>query len=127
PHLVVQVDYHAWASDGLIRHATYRGVRDDKDPREIVREDRTVSGKPKPKAPTPLSHPDRILWPDVGITKQGLADFYLENAERIMPHVAGRPLSLVRCPGGVSADCFYAKHAWAALSEEVRRIETGKR
>jgi bifunctional non-homologous end joining protein LigD len=128
PHLVIQVDYHAWASDGLIRHATYRGVRDDKDPREIVREDRpSVSGKPKPKAPTAFSHPDRILWPDVGITKQGLADFYLENAERIMPHVAGRPLSLVRCPGGVSADCFYAKHAWAGLSEEVRRIETGKR
>jgi bifunctional non-homologous end joining protein LigD len=127
PRTVVEVDYHAWPDDGLVRHSTYRGVREDKNPEEIVREYRASGAAPsKSKTKLALTHPDRMLWPDEGITKQGLADYYLENADRIMPHIRNRPLSLVRCPGGVAADCFYAKHAWAGLDEAVRRIETGK-
>ena len=127
PHIVVQVDYHAWPADGLVRHSTYRGLREDKNPEEIVRESRAGDIAPrKEKTTVALTHPDRMLWPDEGITKQGLADYYLENADRIMPHIRNRPLSLVRCPGGVAAQCFYAKHAWAGLGDVVRRIETGK-
>ena len=48
-----------------------------------------------------LTNPARLLWPEEGITKQGLADFYTEIAGWILPHIQGRPLSLVRCPGGV--------------------------
>jgi bifunctional non-homologous end joining protein LigD len=127
PQIVVQVDYHAWPADGLIRHTTYRGVREDKEPREIVRESASVGGQRKNAASIALSHPDRILWPDEGITKQGLADYYLENADWIMPYVGNRPLSLVRCPGGVSDKCFYAKHAWEGLSDAVDRFDTGKK
>jgi len=64
-----------------------------------------------------------MLWPADGITKQGLADYYTENAERILPHLKGRPLSLVRCPGGIDAECFFAKHAWAGLDNSVRRVK----
>jgi bifunctional non-homologous end joining protein LigD len=128
PRLVVQVDYHAWANDGLIRHATYRGLREDKDPREIRRENRGGDPvRPKFAPAAALTHPDRMLWPSEGITKQGLADFYLANAGRILPHLTDRPLSLVRCPGGVDAECFYAKRAWHGLDAAVRRIDTGKR
>jgi bifunctional non-homologous end joining protein LigD len=59
------------------------------------------------------------------ITKQGLADFYADIADWILPNIAGRPLSLVRCPSGTGAKCFFAKHSWKGLDERVRRGETG--
>ena len=68
-----------------------------------------------------LTHPDRVLWPDVGVTKQGLADFYAEIWPWIAPHVVDRPLALVRCPGGVEESCFFQKHAWAGISEHIIR------
>jgi bifunctional non-homologous end joining protein LigD len=128
PRFVVQVDFHTWAEDGLIRHAIYRGVREDKVVSEVVREGRSPPATAaKAISSTALTHPDRLLWPAEGVTKQGLADYYLENADRLLPHVVNRPLSLVRCPGGVAETCFYAKRAWAGLTGAVRQIETGKR
>jgi bifunctional non-homologous end joining protein LigD len=73
-----------------------------------------------------LSHPDRVFWPDVGVTKEGLAAYYAEIADRVLPHVADRPLSFVRCPDGVAEKCFFQKHAWAGLDEKlVRRVKVG--
>ena len=72
-------------------------------------------------ARVPLTHPDRVLWPDVGVTKQGLAEFYTEIWPQIAPHVVDRPLALVRCPGGVEEGCFFQKHAWAGISEHISR------
>jgi bifunctional non-homologous end joining protein LigD len=62
-----------------------------------------------------------MLWPDVGVTKQGLAEFYTEIWPWIGPYVIDRPLALVRCPGGVAEGCFFQKHAWAGISEYVVR------
>jgi bifunctional non-homologous end joining protein LigD len=126
PRLIAQVDYHAWPDGGLIRHASFRGLRDDKEPREIVRERREPSPSTPLRRLPNLTHPERMLWPAEGVTKQGLADYYVDNAKWIMPHLVGRPLSLVRCPGGVAEDCFFAKHAWAGLSQSVRRVSIGK-
>ena len=67
-----------------------------------------------------LTHPERILWPEPGITKQGLAEFYTDIADWILPHIAGRVLSLVRCPSGVGEKCFFAKHAWDGLSDALQ-------
>jgi bifunctional non-homologous end joining protein LigD len=67
-----------------------------------------------------------MLWPAEGITKQGLADYYTEIVGWIMPHLRRRPLSLVRCPGGIGESCFYAKHAWAGLTKAVGRIDAGE-
>jgi bifunctional non-homologous end joining protein LigD len=69
-----------------------------------------------------LTNPGRLLWPEQGVTKQGLADFYTEIADWILPHIIGRPLSLVRCPGGVHEECFYQKHRWAGLGSAVRLV-----
>jgi bifunctional non-homologous end joining protein LigD len=69
----------------------------------------------------PLTHPDRVLWPDSGVTKQGLAEYYDEIAEWLLPHIAHRPLALVRCPSGVGAACFFQKHSWAGLGDGIRR------
>jgi len=126
PRLIAQVDYHGWTSDGLLWHATFRGLRDDKDVREIVREDRRAAAEQTRRPIAALTHPERLLWPNDGVTKQGLADYYTGSAEWVLPHLTGRPLSLVRCPNGVAADCFFAKHAWAGLSDAVRRALIGK-
>jgi bifunctional non-homologous end joining protein LigD len=73
-----------------------------------------------------ITHPDRILWTDVGLTKLGLAEFYVEVADRILPHIVNRPLSLLRCPSGVGEECFFQKRAWQGLDEAlVQRIRIG--
>ncbi len=69
-----------------------------------------------------LTNPGRLLWPDQGITKQGLAEFYGEIADWILPHLVGRPLSLLRHPEGIDEKGFFQKHAWAGLSDRVRQV-----
>ena len=54
-----------------------------------------------------------------------MAEFYADIADWILPHVAGRPLSLLRCPSGTGAKCFFAKHPWQGLDKRVRRVDTG--
>ena len=73
-----------------------------------------------------LTHPERVLYPDIGLTKLALARFYEEVAEWIVPHLAGRPLSLVRCPTGLGS-CFYVKHATTAGAGVLRRIPIRER
>jgi bifunctional non-homologous end joining protein LigD len=70
-----------------------------------------------------LTHPDRVLYPDSGLTKLGLATYYSQVAPWILPHLAGRPLSLVRCPGGQGTKCFFQKHATPEMSSALRRVD----
>jgi bifunctional non-homologous end joining protein LigD len=65
-----------------------------------------------------FTHPDRVYWVDVGVTKQDLADYYRSVWELMAPHVVGRPLALVRCPDGTKGQCFFQKHASAGLTEQ---------
>jgi bifunctional non-homologous end joining protein LigD len=127
PRLIAQVQFHGWSGDDMLRHASFRGLRDDKDPSEIVRETSQGPARSDPGRPFALTHPERMLWPADGISKQGLADYCLDNAQWILPHLVGRPLSLVRCPGGITDDCFFAKHGWAGLGDVVRRVVTGEK
>ena len=70
-----------------------------------------------------LSHPDRILYPEIGLTKLALAQYYEQIGDWILPHLEGRPLTLVRCPEGHAAECFYQKHANETVSEAIGRVE----
>lgn len=72
-----------------------------------------------------LTHPERVLWQAQGITKGDLAAYYAGIASRILPHVANRPLTLLRCPTGNRKACFVQKHPWAGLPEAVRRVRDG--
>ncbi|HVR61749.1 MAG TPA: non-homologous end-joining DNA ligase, partial [Polyangia bacterium] len=100
--------------------------------------------RPPPRAPTAkagktagaaagvrLSTPLRVLWGDLGFTKQDLAAYYAAVAERALPHVAGRPLTLFRCPEGVGVagaqPCFYMKHATFSVPGNVARIKLKER
>ncbi len=74
-------------------------------------------------AGVPISSPDKVYFPEAGITKLEVAEFFERIAPRIVPHVANRPLSLVRCPDGWKGQCFYQKHADKSVNPAVDRIE----
>ena len=128
PRLVCEIEYRGWTGDRLLRAAAFKGLRDDKSAEEIVLEAPPKGSKsrvPPSQVGIRFTHPERILWEEAGITKQGLAEFYADIAESILPHVVGRPLSLLRCPSGTAAKCFFAKHPWQGLDKRVRRVDTG--
>jgi len=127
PTTVVDVEYRGRTRSNLIRHAVFREVVEDKAPTDARRADaepRSAHARKRQEAVplVRLTNPGRLLWPEQGITKQGLADFYTEIADWILPHIAGRPLSLLRCPGGITEQCFFQKHRWAGLSDGVRLV-----
>ena len=70
-----------------------------------------------------ITHPDRVLYPGDGITKLELARYYESVADRILPHLQGRPLTLVRCPEGHETGCFCQKHATDQVHEAIDRAE----
>jgi len=74
-------------------------------------------------APVRLTHPDKILDVESGLTKQQLADYYWAIAPRMLPYVANRPLSLVRCPDGIGHPCFFQKHATGTLPPGIESVE----
>ncbi len=128
PELVAEVEFRAWTADGHLRHASFRGLREDKPADEIVRE-ATKASAAAAKSPRPtvkLTHPDRLYWPDQGITKEGLADYYAEIWRYIAPFVVGRPLALVRCPNGVIGEKFFQKHAWKGLNPNIVLVNDPK-
>ena len=134
PELVAEVAFTEWTRDGLLRHPAFQGLREDKPAAQIVRE---TSRAPKPVRAHPsaggrdgpvevagvkLTHPDRVLFRDQAITKLGLARYYEAVADWMVPHVADRPLSLVRCPEGERGACFYQKHAAPGVPKQVKRV-----
>jgi bifunctional non-homologous end joining protein LigD len=126
PRLVAEVEYGSWTADNMLRHAVFKGVRDDRPPTDAVPEEPRADAATVPvPASVRLTHPDRLYWPDAGITKQGLAEFYAAIWDWIAPHVVDRPLSLVRCPEGVEGECFFQKHAWAGLHGSVTQARDG--
>ncbi|CAN5295156.1 hypothetical protein BH09MYX1_BH09MYX1_05630 [soil metagenome] len=72
-----------------------------------------------------FTHPDRVIDAKSGATKRDLADYYLAVAERMMPHVANRPLSLLRCPSGANETCFFQKHAIPGMPPSIARSRAG--
>jgi bifunctional non-homologous end joining protein LigD len=69
-----------------------------------------------------LSSPDKILYPEQGITKSELADYYIAVADRILPHVANRPITMVRCPTGSEKKCFYQRHAGSGVLPQLHEV-----
>lgn len=133
PELVAEVDFRAWTGDGHLRHAAFRGLREDKDAREVIGEGLPAPSDAPEDAPRPetppirrikLTHPDRVYWPDVGVTKAELADYYAAVWTWIAPHVTGRPLALLRCPDGIGGrQQFFQKHAWKGMNAAILRVQ----
>lgn len=132
PELVGEVEFRSWTSDRIIRHASFQGLREDKPAEEIVQEKpKAATGKAKPASggtgtmttSVKLSHPDKLLWPEEKISKQGLLDHYAEVWPRMEQFVVNRPLSLVRAPDGIGGPRFFQKHASAGMSDKIARMK----
>jgi len=70
-----------------------------------------------------LTSPDKVLYPEQGITKRDLAEYYLAVADAMLPHVARRPITLVRCPTGRQRKCFYQRHAGSGVPSELAEVD----
>ena len=178
PEIVAQVRFATWTAEDLVRQAAFLGIREDKAPREVRREEAIVPPKPKatksvpathagertsgathlekkfsvtprkpaaqprsppepaasgpakaitwatmPKPPVRLTHPSKVLDATSGVTKQILADYLWAVADRMLPHIVDRPLSLVRCPEGSAKPCFYQKHINHMLPPGVKSVD----
>jgi len=114
PALSAEVAFVEWTKDGLLRQAKLKGLRLDKtgeDVRRIKKEDMALpQGSGCVIAGVAISNPDKVVSQDVGLTKEGLARYYETVAGRMLPHIRGRLISAVRCPGGADKPCFFKKH-----------------
>jgi bifunctional non-homologous end joining protein LigD len=70
-----------------------------------------------------LTHPDRLYWPDEGVTKEGLANYYAEVWPLIGPFIVGRPLALLRAPEGVGGQSFFQKHSWRGMNKKIELVD----
>jgi bifunctional non-homologous end joining protein LigD len=122
PKLVAEVEFSEFTSDGRLRHPRFKGLREDKPAREAKRERPAPSPARANGNAVELSNADKVLYPEQGITKQELADHYLAVAVRMLPHVSGRPLMLLRCPEGRKKTCFFYKHPGEGLPRAIGRV-----
>jgi bifunctional non-homologous end joining protein LigD len=125
PILLAEVSFAEWTPDGQVRHASFIGLRDDKPAKAIVREQPKVVGAPAAAGASgknagagvgaagtnvKISHGDRVIDASTDVTKLDLVRYYESVAEFILPHLKGRPSSLVRGPAGVTGELFFQKH-----------------
>jgi bifunctional non-homologous end joining protein LigD len=141
PFLVAEIRFGNWTADHILRHAAFEGLREDKSATEVVHDPPAAPARP-PAAPAPasrpgrggrdtstdfagvrLTHPERLMYPEDGTTKLDLARYYAAIADWALPHLALRPLSLVRCPEGIAGQCFFQKHGGAGVPAAVGRVE----
>jgi bifunctional non-homologous end joining protein LigD len=153
PELVAQLSFSTWTRDNLLRQAVFKGLREDKPAKEVVREhaeppEPPAQAKAKPAKSMPeskptrtanktsahsnsltepltgfhLTHPDKVLDSESGMTKLMLANYFLAVADRMLPHVANRPLSVVRCPEGSGKPCFFQKHVGMGLPAGISSV-----
>jgi bifunctional non-homologous end joining protein LigD len=105
-----------------------RGVQARAGSRKSVKGGKPLKGvKADERRPVSLTHPDRVYWKDVGVTKQDLADYWSRVWDLAEPHIVRRPLALLRCPDGAGGQCFVQKHAHATFNQgNLLRFHDGK-
>ncbi|WP_374029572.1 DNA ligase D [Bdellovibrio bacteriovorus] len=134
PVLAAEVSFGNWTDEGILRTPVFHGLREDKPVKDIQLEEKkplkTVlkktksqkQVKPEIQEPLALTNPDRLLYEKEKITKKQVAEYYQEISKWILPHIADRPLALLRCPEGTSKDCFFQKHIAGKIPPDVTPI-----
>lgn len=114
PELVCEVAFGEWTRDHRIRHSVFHGLRADKPPEAIVREQAAKGAKTGAELPLPstlrVSHPERVVDEKSGFTKIELVRYYALVAPLMMEHLEGRPVAMVRAPSGIGGELFFQKH-----------------
>ncbi|MBB4052092.1 bifunctional non-homologous end joining protein LigD [Devosia subaequoris] len=124
PDLVAEIAYTELTGDDILRHPSFIGLRGDKPAKEVSMEkSQSLDDDGEAvaeKLGVRLTSPDRIVYPGQGITKSQIVAYYEDVAEAMLPHITGRPLSLVRCPQGRTKQCFFQKHDTGGFPEQLR-------
>lgn len=120
PQLVAEVQFAEWTREGLVRQAAFVGLRSDKPPEQIVRE----QVLPQNRASTiSISHPERIIDPASGTQKVQLAQFYQSISNWILPHLRHRPVALLRAPEGIEGEQFFQKHSERLAIPHITQLD----
>ena len=129
PELVVEIEFVEWTHDGHLRFPTFIGIRDDKAPEEVRREEPMPSELRKGKRTLKLSNLDKVFWPEEGLTKGDLLRYYREIAPTILPHLRDRPFTMKRYPDGIDGKFFFQKDAPKHMPDWIptRRFEVSTR
>ena len=122
PKLVAEVAYTEVTGDGVLRHPSYLGLREDKKPEAVVVEKEASVAELTAGSGVRISNRDRVIFPEGKLTKGQLADYYEAVASIMLPWAGSRPTSLVRCPQGRAKKCFFQKHDAGSFGEEVKQI-----
>jgi len=147
PELVAEIEFAGWTTDGLVRQAAFKGLREDKPADEVEAEKpaspiRTETPDPAEKrAARParrkgakaevmgvmISHPDKPLWPDAGdgvpVTKEDLAKYHEAVGSWLIHHIKGRPCSIIRAPDGIGGEQFFQRHAMPGTSNLLELVK----
>ncbi len=134
PELVAEVSFSEWTSTGSVRHPVFQGLRSDKPPARITREEaQAVEGAAPPEGPASLAsklppglkitNGERVIDERTGATKLDMVRYYALVGELMMEHLKGRPVSLVRAPAGVGGELFFQKHAGVGKLTGVRQMD----
>ncbi|RIJ20493.1 DNA ligase D [Henriciella barbarensis] len=123
PKLVGEIAYTERTPDGLLRHPSFQGLREDKAPEDVkttaAKQVEAVDGDDGEVLGIRISHPDRVVYEEQGATKREIAEYLAEIAPRMIPHIKDHPVSLVRCPSGAGGKCFYQKHHTDSVPEAI--------
>lgn len=124
PVLMVDVHTRGRGKEGLVRQASFQRLRHDLPPRGSwrCRDTGHVTGSAEEPMKPRLSSPDRVVYPDTGLTKRDIADYYSAVAQWLLPELVDRPLSLVRCPDGIQGECFFQRHHKDRLGQGVHPV-----
>jgi bifunctional non-homologous end joining protein LigD len=143
PELVAEIEFAGWTSDGLVRQAAFKGLREDKPAAEVEAEKPAAPAKtdvPEPALPTAarrggkvnvmgllISNPDKPLWPDANdgkpVTKEELARYYESVGSWLIEHIRGRPCSIIRAPDGIGGEQFFQRHAMPGTSNLLELVK----
>jgi bifunctional non-homologous end joining protein LigD len=140
PKLVAEIAFSEFTDDGVLRHPSFIALREDKPAKEVVREvpkhTESVTRPAKRKSASrakkahataedfdiEISSPDRVIFPELELTKKDLADYYAAIEPLIMTDAANRPMTIIRCPGGRTGECFFQKHDKGTFGPHVKQI-----
>jgi bifunctional non-homologous end joining protein LigD len=111
PKLVCEVEFAEWTHDGRLRAPSYKGLREDKAPAEVRREQPIETEIRRGRRTLRLSNLDKVFWPEEGITKGDLLAYYREVAPVLLPHLRDRPFTMKRYPDGWQGKHFFQKDA----------------
>jgi len=121
PKLVAEIAFAEETADGVLRHSSFLGLREDKPAKDVVAEKPAAAVAADPFG-VKISNRNRVIYPETKITKGDLADYYAAMADPILRWLARRPVSLVRCPQGRAKHCFFQKHDSGSFGDAVHHV-----